>query len=103
MQNSAARIVTNTSSYTSITPVLKKFHWLPVEQSTVFKTAILVYKFLHTGFSRYLSSYSSTSLFINLSNSLVIVLLLMLPLFGMLWWVVMLMGGFSGTHTNLNG
>ena len=83
--------------------MLKKLHWLPVEQPMVFKTATLVYKFLHTGFPRYfaplLSSYtssystrcskdvaislsfqSSTILFINLSNSLIIVLLLMLPL-----------------------
>ena len=64
IQNSAARIVSNTSRYTSITSVLKKLHWLPVEQRTVFKTATLVYKYLHTGFPRYfapyLSSYSSS-------------------------------------------
>ena len=42
IQTSAARIVSNTSQYTSITPVLKKLHWLPVEQHTVFKTATLV-------------------------------------------------------------
>ena len=47
IQNSAARIVSNTSRYTSITPVLKKLHLLPVEQRMVFKTATLVYKFLH--------------------------------------------------------
>ena len=29
-QNCAARIVTNTSKYDHITPVFKKFHWLPV-------------------------------------------------------------------------
>ena len=57
---SAARIVSNTSRYTSITPVLKKLHWLPVEQRTVFKTATLVYKFLHTGFPRYFAPYLST-------------------------------------------
>ena len=64
IQNSAARIVSNTSRYTSITPVLKKLHWLPVEQHMVFKTATLVYKFLHTGFptyfAPYLSSYTSS-------------------------------------------
>ena len=64
IQNSATRIVSNTSRYTSITPVLKKLHWLPVEQRIVFKTATLVYKYLHTGFPRYfapyLSSYSSS-------------------------------------------
>ena len=59
IQNSAARIVSNTSRYTSITPVLKKLHWLPVEQRTVFKTATLVYKYLHTGFPRYFAPYLS--------------------------------------------
>ena len=63
IQNSAARIVSNTSRYTSITPVLKKLHWLPVEQRIMFISATLVYKFLHTAFLRYfapyLSSYSS--------------------------------------------
>ena len=48
----------------SITPVLKKLHWLPVEHRSVSKTATLVYKFLHTGFSKYfdpyISSYSSS-------------------------------------------
>ena len=31
IQNSAARIVTNLSKYTRITPVLRKLHWLPVQ------------------------------------------------------------------------
>ena len=39
-------------------------HWLPVEHRSVFKTATLVYKFLHTGFPKYfapyISSYSSS-------------------------------------------
>ena len=41
IQNSAARIISNTSitRYTSITPVLKKLHWLPIEHRSVFKTA----------------------------------------------------------------
>ena len=108
IQNSAARIVSNTSRYTSIPPVLKKLHFLPVEQCMMFKTATLVYKFLHTGFPRYfapyLSSYSSSySTRLNQSGGnffvipkfypsvhksvkqLIIVLLLMLPLFGMLF------------------
>ena len=60
IQNSAARIASNTSRYTSITPVLIKMHWLPVEQCMVFKTATLVYKFLHTGFPRYFAPYLSS-------------------------------------------
>ena len=106
IQNSAARIVSNTSRYTSITPVFKKVHWLPVEHRSVFKTAILVYKFLHTWsillhtslptavptvpgavrvvvISLPFPSFNPQS--INPSNSLVIVLLLMLPLLGMLF------------------
>ena len=49
---------------TSINPMLKKLHWLPVEHRSVFKTATLVYKFLYTGFCKYFahfpSSYSSS-------------------------------------------
>ena len=108
IQNSAARIVSNTSRYTTITPVLKNLHCLPVKHRSVFKTATLVYKFLHTGFPKYLlhtspptaaptvpdaarvvvislSFQSFNPQSINLSNSLVIVLPLMLPLFGMLF------------------
>ena len=99
IQNSAARIVSNTSRYTSATPVLKKLHWLPVEHRSVFKTATLVYEFLHTGFPKYsapgaewwkfpchsVSFPSFNPQSINLSNNLVIVLLLMLLLFGMLF------------------
>ena len=32
-------------------------NWLPVEQRTVFKTATLVYKYLHTGFPKYFAPY----------------------------------------------
>ena len=64
IQNRAAKIVSNTSRFACITPVLKKLHWLPVKHHSVFKIATLVYKFLHTGFPRYfdpyISSYSSS-------------------------------------------
>ena len=49
IQNSAARIATNSSKYTRITPVLRKLHWLPVQFHSEFKLATLVYKFIHTG------------------------------------------------------
>ena len=52
IQNSAARIVTNSSKYTRITPVLRKLHWLPVQFRSEFKLATLVYKFIHTGFPK---------------------------------------------------
>ena len=79
----------------------KKLHWLPAEHRFLaFKTATLVYKFPHTGFPKYLvhipltrhsvmviplSFQSYTLIFINMSNSFVLVLLLMPSLFGMLF------------------
>ena len=60
IQNSAARIVTNSSKYTRITPVLRKLHWLPVQFRSEFKLATLVYKFIHTGFPKYIAPYLST-------------------------------------------
>ena len=60
IQNSAARIVTNLSKYTRITPVLRKLCWLPVQFRSEFKLATLVYKFIHTGFPKYFAPYLST-------------------------------------------
>ena len=60
IQNSAARIVTNLSQFTRITPVLRKLHWLPVQFRSEFKLATLVYKFIHTGFPKYFAPYLST-------------------------------------------
>ena len=60
IQNSAARIVTNSSKYTQITLVLRKLHWLPVQFRSEFKLATLVYKFIHTGFPKYFAPYLST-------------------------------------------
>ena len=60
IQNSAARIVTNSSKYTRITPVLKKLHWLPVQFRSEFKLVAQVYKFIHTGFPKYFAPYLST-------------------------------------------
>ena len=55
IKNNAAKI--NMSRYTNINPVLQKFHWLPVEHYSMFKTATLVYKFLYTGFPKYFALY----------------------------------------------
>ena len=32
----------------------KTLHWLPIEHRSIFKTALLVYKFLHSGYPKYL-------------------------------------------------
>ena len=47
VQNSLDRIVTIKHSH--ITPVKKTLHWLPIKHHSIFKTALLVYKFLHSG------------------------------------------------------
>ena len=51
VQNSLARIVTNTSIHTSL--LLGRLSWLPIEHHSIFKTALLVYKFLHRGYPKY--------------------------------------------------
>ena len=52
-------IVTNSKRFTSTTPTLKKLHWLPVVQRSVFKTATLVSKFLTYGYPKYFSTFLS--------------------------------------------
>ena len=49
VQNTLARIVTNTTKYSHITPDRKILHWLPIEHRSIFTTALLVYKFLNCG------------------------------------------------------
>ena len=47
MQNSAARILTNTNRREHITPVLAALHWLPIEARIDFKMLLITYKALH--------------------------------------------------------
>ena len=44
IQNSLARVITNTSKYQHITPTLKKLHWLPIKQRIEYKLCLLTYK-----------------------------------------------------------
>ena len=60
IQNSTARIVTNSCKYTLITPLLRKLHWLHFQFCSEFKLATLVYKFIHTGFPKYFAPHLST-------------------------------------------
>ena len=57
VQNSLARIVANTTKYSHITPVRKALHWLPIKYRSIFKTAVLVYKFLHSGNPKYFEPF----------------------------------------------
>ena len=57
VQNSLTRIVANTTKYSHITPVRKTLHWLPIKYRSIFKTAVLVYKFLHNGNPKYFEPF----------------------------------------------
>ena len=62
IQYTAARLVTRTNRDDHITPVLKRLHWLPVQERIIFKVLLLTYKTIHGSASSYLyelvSSYT---------------------------------------------
>ena len=47
--------------FAHVTPILQKLHWLPVKYRCIFKTATLVYKFLHSGSPSYFEPFLSFS------------------------------------------
>ena len=55
VQNTVAWIVTRTSRYSHITPVLKNLHWLPVNYRVQFKILMHTYKALHGQAPGYIS------------------------------------------------
>ena len=63
VQNCLAHFVSGASRFPHITPTLKSLHWLPVKQCIIFKTLVLIHKYLTTGkpkcFAPYLSLYTS--------------------------------------------
>ena len=61
IQNTLARIVTNHRKYAHVTPILKQLHWLPIKYRCMFKTATLVYEFLHSGSPSYFQPFLSLS------------------------------------------
>ncbi len=46
-QNQAARLVTLSRKYSSITPIMKQLHWLPIDQRIIYKISLLVFKAIH--------------------------------------------------------
>ena len=50
VQNAAARVISKTSKFTHITPILKGLHWLPVKERIKFKILMLTWKIVN-GFS----------------------------------------------------
>ena len=59
IQNMSARVLTQTSKYQHITPILKQLHWLPVKERVNFKIALQVYKCLNGHAPSYLSELIS--------------------------------------------
>ena len=55
IQNTAARLVTDTRKYEHITPILRELHWLKVDSRIVFKYLLITYKCLHGLAPKYLS------------------------------------------------
>ena len=47
VQNSAARLVTNTPRICHITPILEDLHWLPIKYRIQFKIVLLTFKCLY--------------------------------------------------------
>ncbi len=54
LQNIAARLVSLTSKYSRITPVLQDLHWLPISHRIQYKLGLFVYKILHNNAPEYL-------------------------------------------------
>ena len=47
VQNTAARLITNTPRYDHVTPVLRSLHWLAVKERVTFKILTLSFKAIH--------------------------------------------------------
>ena len=58
IQDTFGGIVTNHRKYAHVAFILKQLHWLPVKYTYMFKTAILVYNFLHSGSPSYFNHSS---------------------------------------------
>lgn len=54
VQNAAARLITKSSKFDHITPLLKELHWLPIRYRIQFKVIILTYKCVHEIAPQYL-------------------------------------------------
>ena len=59
MQNNAARLVSKVKKFDSITPTLKKLHWLPVRERILFKTLLITFKALNGQAPHYLKELLS--------------------------------------------
>lgn len=54
VQNQAARVITGTSRFSHITPVLADLHWLPVSRRIQFKLLLFIHRFVYGNSPNYL-------------------------------------------------
>ena len=47
VQNAAARLISKTTRFDNISPVMKDLHWLPVKYRIMFKLVVYTFKALH--------------------------------------------------------
>ena len=55
VQNCAARLVKRVGKFTSMSPVLKSLHWLPIKYRSIFKILLITYKCLNGKGPKYLA------------------------------------------------
>ena len=59
LQNAAACLITFSSKFNHITPILKDLHWLPINERIKFKILILTFKALHDLTPSYIQELTS--------------------------------------------
>ena len=59
VQNTVARLISNTTKYDRILPVLSNLHWLPVFSHIYFKILIITFKAIHGKSPSYISDLDS--------------------------------------------
>ena len=55
IRKSAARLITRTRKFDSITPALRNLHWLPLEKRIIFKINVLTFRAMHGTDPQYLA------------------------------------------------
>ena len=57
IQNTLCRIIFCRNRFSSVSPLLKELHWLPVKHRISYKICLLTYKAMKTGLPAYLSCF----------------------------------------------
>jgi len=57
LENAAVRLIAGARKFYHVTRLLRKKHWLPVEQRITFKMAVMTYKCVHGTTADYLADY----------------------------------------------